>query len=131
MKGKICVLGLGYIGLPTSAMFANNGYQVLGVDVNEKVVNALNEGKIIIEEPYLDALVGEVVSKHKLTATTKPEKADIFIIAVPTPINEDKTAMMDYVISATESIVPYIEKGNVVILESTSPPGTVEKIMMP
>lgn len=131
MKGKICVLGLGYIGLPTSAMFANNGYEVIGVDVNEKVVTALNEGKIIIEEPYLDALVGEVVSKNKLRATTKPEKADVFIIAVPTPINEDKTAMMDYVISATESIVPYLEVGNVVILESTSPPGTVENIMMP
>lgn len=131
MKGKICVLGLGYIGLPTSAMFANNGYEVIGVDVNEKVVAALNEGKIIIEEPYLDALVGEVVSKNKLRATTTPEKADVFIIAVPTPINKDKTAMMDYVVAATESIVPYLEKGNVVILESTSPPGTVENIMMP
>ncbi len=131
MKGKICVLGLGYIGLPTSAMFANNGHEVIGVDINEKVVNALNEGKIIIEEPYLDALVGEVVSKNKLRATTKPEKADIFIIAVPTPINADKTAMMDYVVSATESIVPFLEAGNVVILESTSPPGTVENIMMP
>lgn len=131
MKSKICVLGLGYIGLPTSAMFANSGHEVVGVDVNEKVVNALNEGKITIEEPYLDALVNEVVSSKKLRATTKPEKADAFIIAVPTPINEDKTAMMDYVISATESIVPYLEKGNIVILESTSPPGTVEKLMMP
>lgn len=128
---KICVLGLGYIGLPTSAMFANNGYQVIGVDVNKEVVNELNEGKIIIEEPYLDALVYDVVKSGKLKATTTPEKADVFIIAVPTPINQDKTAKMDYVIEATKSIVPYLEKGNMVILESTSPPGTVENIMMP
>lgn len=131
MKKKICVLGLGYIGLPTSAMFANNGHEVIGVDVNEAVVNNLNEGKIIIEEPYLDALVYEVVSLKKLKARTTPEEADAFIIAVPTPINKDKTAMMDYVVSATRSIVPYLKKHDMVILESTSPPGTVEKLMMP
>ncbi|MDF1617245.1 nucleotide sugar dehydrogenase [Petrocella sp. FN5] len=131
MKKKICVLGLGYIGLPTSAMFANNGHEVIGVDVNEAVVNSLNEGKIIIEEPYLDALVYEVVNLGKLKAKTTPEEADVFIIAVPTPINEDKTAMMDYVEAATRSIVPYLKKNDMVILESTSPPGTVEKLMMP
>ncbi|PKM57897.1 MAG: UDP-N-acetyl-D-mannosamine dehydrogenase [Firmicutes bacterium HGW-Firmicutes-3] len=131
MKKKICVLGLGYIGLPTSAMFANNGHEVIGVDVNEAVVNNLNEGKIIIEEPFLDALVYEVVSLGKLKAKTKPEEADVFIIAVPTPINKDKTAMMDYVEAATRSIVPYLKKNDMVILESTSPPGTVEKLMMP
>ncbi|VDN47363.1 UDP-N-acetyl-D-mannosamine dehydrogenase [Petrocella atlantisensis] len=131
MKKKICVLGLGYIGLPTSAMFANNGHEVIGVDVNEAVVNNLNAGKIIIEEPFLDALVYEVVSLGKLKAKTTPEEADVFIIAVPTPINEDKTAMMDYVEAATRSIVPFLKKNDMVILESTSPPGTVEKLMMP
>lgn len=131
MKKKICVIGLGYIGLPTSAMFAKNGFDVVGVDVNQQVVTALNEGKIIIEEPYLDALVYEVVQTGALRASTTPEKADAFIIAVPTPINKDKTAMMDYVAQATENIVPYLEEGNIVILESTSPPGTVENLMMP
>jgi len=129
--GKICVLGLGYIGLPTSAMFANSGYDVVGVDVNPKVVETLNKGEIVIEEPYLDALVYEVVQKGKLKAQLKPEKADVFIIAVPTPINGDKSAKMDYVEEATRSIVPYLEKGNMVILESTSPPGTVDQIMLP
>ncbi|NDL66508.1 nucleotide sugar dehydrogenase [Anaerotalea alkaliphila] len=132
MKKKICVIGMGYIGLPTSAMFAKHGFQVLGVDVNEEVVNSLNEGRIIIEEPYLDALVyEEVVKNGSLKASTKAEKADVFIIAVPTPIKEDKTAMMDYVEAATRSIVPFLEPGNMVVLESTSPPGTVENLMMP
>ncbi len=131
MSQKVCVIGLGYIGLPTSAMFANHGFDVVGVDVNEEVVDALNKGEIIIEEPYLDALVSDVVNNGRLTASTKPEESDVFIIAVPTPIKEDKTADMSYVVSATESILPYIKAGNIVILESTSPPGTVEKIMMP
>lgn len=131
MSNKICVIGLGYIGLPTSAMFANHGFDVVGVDVNQLVVEALNQGEIIIEEPYLDALVHDVVQKGKLRATLEPEKADVFIIAVPTPINPDKTADMKYVESATRNILPYIEPGNMVILESTSPPGTVEGIMMP
>lgn len=128
---KICVIGLGYIGLPTSAMFASHDFDVVGVDVNEAVVEALNKGEIIIEEPYLDALVNEVVLKGQLKASLKPEKADVFIIAVPTPINDDKTANMEYVRVATENILPFIEPGNMVILESTSPPGTVENIMMP
>nr|MDA3847023.1 nucleotide sugar dehydrogenase [Vallitaleaceae bacterium] len=81
--------------------------------------------------PYLDALVYDVVQKGKLKAQLQPEKADVFIIAVPTPINHDKSAKMDYVEAATRSIVPYLEKGNMVILESTSPPGTVDQIMMP
>ena len=128
---KLCVVGLGYIGLPTSAMFATHGYQVFGVDLNEKVVDALNEGKIVIEEPYLDILVQAAVRSGHLKADTKPCEADAFIIAVPTPMKEDKTADMSYVISATEMILPYLKEGNIVILESTSPTGTVENILVP
>ncbi|MGO1469552.1 MAG: nucleotide sugar dehydrogenase [Tissierella sp.] len=128
---KLCVVGLGYIGLPTSAMFATHGYEVYGVDVNTEVVDALNEGKIVIEEPYLDIMVQAAVRSGHLKADIKPHEADAFIIAVPTPMNEDKTANMDYVVSATEMIVPYLKKGDIVILESTSPTGTVENLLVP
>lgn len=131
MKEKICVLGLGYIGLPTAAMFASNGFDIIGVDVNEKVVNALNKGEIIIEEPYLDTMVRDVVSSGKLKAAVKPEVSDVYIIAVPTPINEDKTSDMSYVISATKSIVPLVKKGDIIVLESTSPPKTIDNIIVP
>ncbi len=128
---KVCVLGLGYIGLPTSAMFASHGVDVYGVDVNEEVVRNLKEGKIIIEENGLPELVKEVVAKGMLDCGTKPVESDVYIIAVPTPVNEDKTAGMKYVESATESIVPLLKKGDLVILESTSPPRTVSDIMVP
>jgi len=131
MSKKICILGLGYIGMPTAAMFASNGYDIVGVDVNQKVVDELNKGEITIEEPYLGELVKQVVSEGRLTASTCPVEADIFIIAVPTPINEDKSADMTYVESATKMIVPYLKKGDTVILESTSPPGTVDQLMCP
>lgn len=128
---KICVIGLGYIGLPTSAMFATHGCKVIGVDVNEKVVDALNRGEITIEEPYLDIMVQAAVRSGNLIADTKPHEANAFIIAVPTPITEEKRADMSYVIAAAETIVPYLRKGNIVILESTSPTGTVEKLLVP
>jgi len=128
---KICIVGLGYIGLPTAAMFATHGHKIIGVDVNEKVVDALNKGQIIIEEPYLDIMVQAAVTSGNLVAKAVPEEADIFIIAVPTPITHDKKADMTYVRLATESIVPYLRKDNVVILESTSPTGTVKELMVP
>jgi len=128
---KICVIGLGYIGLPTSVMFASSGCEVLGVDVNEDVVRALNEGRVLIEEPYLGAMVEQAVRQGRLRAVTEPEEADAFIIAVPTPINPDKTADMGYVRAAAESIVPYVRKGCMVILESTSPPETTAKLIAP
>lgn len=128
---KICIVGLGYIGLPTAAMFATHGHRIVGVDVNVNVVNALNQGKIIIEEPYLDIMVQAAVTSGNLIARTTPEEADVFIISVPTPINDNKTADMSYVKAATESIVPYVREGNVVVLESTSPPGTVNNLMIP
>ncbi len=128
---NICVVGLGYIGLPTASMFAAHGHQVLGVDRNPAVVSALNQGRIIIEEDHLEALVKEVVARGALRGAEQPELADAFIIAVPTPITEAKKADMSYVIKATESIVPKLRPGNLVVLESTSPVGTVEELMLP
>ncbi len=131
MKSKICIIGLGYIGLPTAAMFATHGHSIIGVDVNCKLVEELNQGRIIIEEPYLDIMVQAAVTSGNLVAYTEPSSADVFIIAVPTPITKDKKADMSYVITATESIIPYLKKGNTVILESTSPVGTVNDLMIP
>ena len=112
-------------------MFATHGHHIVGVDVKQEVVDSLNQGKIIIEEPYLDIMVQAAVTSGNLRAQTAPEQADVFIISVPTPINKDKTADMRFVQSATESIVPYLQEGNVVVLESTSPPGTVKDLMIP
>ncbi|WP_175640260.1 nucleotide sugar dehydrogenase [Metabacillus schmidteae] len=128
---RLTVLGLGYIGLPTAVMFAKHGVQVHGVDVNAKVVAMLNNKELHIEEPGLPEMLAEVIDNGTLTVGTEPKAADAYIIAVPTPINADKSANLDYVRSATEMIVPYVEKGNLVILESTVPPKTIENIMMP
>lgn len=128
---KICVIGLGYIGLPTAAVFARAGFDIVGVDVNERVVDLLNQGKIHIEEVGLPELVANVVKEGKLRASLSPEKADVYIIAVPTPIHADSTADVDYVIAATKSIVPYLEKDNIVIVESTIPPRTIDDVVAP
>lgn len=126
---KICIIGLGYIGLPTAAMFATHGHSVVGVDVNPKVIDALNKGKIIIEEPNLEETVAKAVEQGTLRASDKPEQADAFIVCVPTPIMPDKTADLSYVESGTRMLLPYLRKGNIVILESTSPPGTTRDFM--
>ena len=131
MKKKICIVGLGYIGLPTATMFSCSGHKVIGVDVNEKVVNNINKGKIIIEEPNLEEIVEDVVKKGNLIASISPKESDVFIISVPTPIKDDKTSDMSYVISATKSIVKYLKEGNIVVLESTSPVGTTEEVVKP
>ena len=113
---KICVVGLGYIGLPTAAMFASNGCQVVGVDITPSVVETLNEGKIHIEEPGLGELVKESVAAGRLRASLTPEEADAFIISVPTPNNNNDEYLscdLSYVLSAAESIIPYVKKGNV------------------
>lgn len=129
---KICMVGLGYVGLPTAAMFASKGHTVIGFDLNENVVNALNNGQVIIEEPGLLDIVKQCVNKKTLSAQTScPPNCDVYIIAVPTPINDDKSADMSYVESATFSILPHLKKGNIVILESTSPPKTVDDLMLP
>ncbi|WP_308281810.1 nucleotide sugar dehydrogenase [Priestia filamentosa] len=131
MNMKICVLGLGYIGLPTAALFAKAGFEVLGVDVNRKAVDLVNKGEVHLEEVGLPEVVKEVVETGKLSASSTPEKSNVFIIAVPTPIHDDHTANLDYIIEATESIIPYIRKGNVVIVESTIPPRTIDDIVAP
>lgn len=128
---KICVLGLGYIGLPTSAMFATHGVEVVGVDINEEIVEILNNGDIHIEEPGLKTVVQAAIRSGNLRVACEPELADAFIIAVPTPINEDKTADMRAVTSAADSIVPHLREGNLVILESTSPPRTTVDRVQP
>jgi len=125
---SICVIGLGYIGLPTAALLANRNYKVHGVDIVQSTVDIINQGNIHIVEPDLDTFVRSAVNSGNLIADTKPKKSDIFIIAVPTPFHEGYVPNIDYVLSATEAIAPYIEEGNIVILESTSPVGTTHKV---
>jgi UDP-N-acetyl-D-mannosaminuronic acid dehydrogenase len=125
----VSVIGLGYIGLPTSVMLASRGVDVIGVDKNKKIVDIINQGKIHIVEPELDILVREVVKKNQLKAVIEPEKADVFIVAVPTPFKDNYKPDLSYIKSASKAIAPLLEKGNLVILESTSPVGTTEKMM--
>ncbi|WJE15290.1 nucleotide sugar dehydrogenase [Halobacillus sp. ACCC02827] len=131
MKKSLCVVGLGYIGLPTSVMFAIHGHQVHGVDVNRKAVEMINNKQLHIEENGLQERLEEAVDAGMFKASLEPTEADVFVIAVPSPIREDKTANLDYVRKATESIVPFVKEGNLVILESTVPPRTVEDVMLP
>jgi UDP-N-acetyl-D-mannosaminuronic acid dehydrogenase len=131
MIEKICVLGLGYIGLPTASMFASCGLQVVGVDVNPAVVSTLKNGGLHIEEPGLRELVREALASGRLRISETVEPADVFIIAVPTPFNPDKTADMRAVTSATEAILPHLAAGNLVVVESTSPPMTTLNLVQP
>ena len=128
---KVCVMGLGYIGLPTAAILARCGYDVHGVDVRADVIDTINRGEIHIHEPGLAELVEEVVRTDKLWASTAPCEADVFFICVPTPFNSDKSPDLSYVRAASEAIRPYVHRGNVIILESTSPPKTTEEIVIP
>lgn len=125
---KICLLGLGYIGLPTAAVLATHSFKVIGVDTNTNVVNIINKGDIHIKEPGLRTLVQAAIKSGNLRAKPEPEKADVFIIAVPTPL-KDRRADLSYVEAATKSIVPHLEKGNLIILESTVPPKTTEELV--
>ena len=125
---KICIVGLGYIGLPTAAFLASSGYHVHGVDLLQNVVDTINQGKIHIVEPELGELVKKSVESGNLKASTEPDFADVFIIAVPTPFRDGYVPNIDYVISASRAVAPYIKEGNIVILESTSPVGTTEKV---
>jgi UDP-N-acetyl-D-mannosaminuronic acid dehydrogenase len=124
----VCVIGLGYIGLPTAALLANRKYHVHGVDVVQSTVDTINQGKIHIVEPDLDTFVRSAVNSGNLIADTKPKESDIFIIAVPTPFHDGYVPNIDYVVLATEAIAPYVKEGNIVILESTSPVGTTDKV---
>ena len=126
---NICVVGLGYIGLPTACILASNGYNVLGIDIDEEIITKLNSGKIHIKEPELEEIFLDVFNSGKLKVSQNPEKSDIFIISVPTPLNQKNKADLSYVISAVDKVKDYINKGNLIILESTSPPGTTRKVI--
>jgi UDP-N-acetyl-D-mannosaminuronic acid dehydrogenase len=127
----ICVIGLGYIGLPTSSMFASQGIQVTGVDNNVHVIESLSKGKVHIFEPGLNEVVKSALDQGSLRVASQPVEADAFIIAVPTPFYSDKKADLSYVRSAAEAIVPVLRPGNLVILESTSPPLTTRDVVQP
>lgn len=128
MFKTISMIGLGYIGLPTATMFASRKKKVIGVDINQHAVDTINQGKIHIIEPDLDILVQAVVQQGYLRATTKPEPAEAFLIAVPTPFTEGHKPDLSYIEAAAKAIAPVLVKGNLVILESTSPVGTTEKL---
>jgi UDP-N-acetyl-D-mannosaminuronic acid dehydrogenase len=138
---KICIMGLGYIGLPTASTFATHGIKVVGVDIDPHVIETLGRGEIHIHEPGLREVVEAALRSGNLTVSSKPEEADAFLIAVPTPFHEGKhneyegrrykLADMGAVVAAAETIAPYLRKGNLVILESTSPPRTTLDLLQP
>jgi len=133
---KICIMGMGYIGLPTAALLANKGYRIHGVDIDEHIVNTINKGEIHIVEPELDASVKSAVKSGYLTANVSPAESNIFMIAVPTPFHEDKynkvtnspIPNIDNIEDSIRKIAPYVRPGNLILLESTSPVGTTEFI---
>lgn len=133
MFKKINVIGLGYIGLPTAAIFAKNGVKVIGIDINPKIVALINKGKIHIEEPGLGDLIKVVVKENKLKAKLEPEEADAFIISVPTPnVNDEyKSCDITYVLQAVKSIIPVLKKGDLIVIESTISPRTTEDNILP
>lgn len=131
MKQKVCVVGLGYIGLPTAALLASQGHEVIGVDTTQHVVDTINSGQIHIVEPDLDSYVHAAVALGRLRAYARPLPADVFMICVPTPFHEGEgipRPNLDYVLAATRSIAPHVRPGNMVILESTSPVGTTRMV---
>lgn len=125
---KVCVIGLGYIGLPTAIMFALHGIDVHGVDINNNIIKSLQIGNAHIKEKGLEEKLTSVIESKKLTVSTTPEKADVFIVTVPTPLTETKKVDLSYVIKAAQSLIPVLEKGNLIILESTVPPNTTKEI---
>lgn len=128
---SICVLGLGYIGLPTASILALHGFKVIGVDVNEKILAKVRQGNPHIREPGLKALVEAAVKSGNLIVSSQPEVCDAFIIAVPTPVTADKRVDLSFVKAAAESILSVLRPGNLVILESTVPPGTTRDVLVP
>ena len=125
---KAVFMGMGYIGLPTAAVAASKGIDVIGVDINPVVIETINQGKIHIVEPELDKVTKEVVAKKKLRASLQPEDADVFLIVVPTPFKQNHRADITYVQSAIKTVIPFLKEGNLLIIESTSPVTTTEKM---
>ena len=128
MKPEVVTIGLGYIGLPTSALIASNRVNVLGVDINQQIVDNINIGKIHIVEPDLDNTVEKVVEKGFFRASTSPESASVYLIVVPTPFKKNHEPDISYIKSATDSIIPLLKKDDLYIIESTSPVGTTNKM---
>ena len=128
MNPKVVTIGLGYIGLPTSALIASYGTNVLGVDINQSVVDTINQGRIHIVEPDLEEIVSKAVLKGFFKASTKPNSADVFLIVVPTPFKGNHEPDISFVEAATNGIIPLLKKGDLYIIESTSPIGTTEKM---
>lgn len=128
---SVCVVGLGYVGLPAAAMFARGGLAVHGVDIDERIVGAVNRGEVLIVEPGLAEIVRDEVQQGKLQAATQPKASDAFVIAVPTPFRHDGTHAPDisYIEGAIRSLAPVVRKGNLIVLESTSPVGTTRHII--
>ena len=128
MNPDVVTIGLGYIGLPTSALIASHGTNVLGVDINQSIVDTINQGKIHIVEPDLEEIVTQAVSKGFFKASTKPNSADVYLIVVPTPFKGNHEPDISFVEAATNGIIPLLKKGDLYIIESTSPIGTTEKM---
>jgi len=128
MNPEVVTIGLGYIGLPTSALIASHGTNVLGVDINQSVVDTINQGKIHIVEPDLDAIVSKAVSNGFFKASTKPSSAKVYLIVVPTPFKGNHEPDISFVEAATKGVIPLLKKGDLYIIESTSPIGTTEKM---
>jgi UDP-N-acetyl-D-mannosaminuronic acid dehydrogenase len=128
MKPEVVTIGLGYIGLPTSALIASHGTNVLGVDINQSVVDTINQGRIHIVEPDLDKIVSAAVSKGNLKASTKAISAEVYLIVVPTPFKGNHEPDISFVEAATKGIIPLLKKGDLYIIESTSPIGTTDKM---
>ncbi|MAW84573.1 MAG: UDP-N-acetyl-D-mannosamine dehydrogenase [Crocinitomicaceae bacterium] len=128
MNPEVVTIGLGYIGLPTSALIASHGTNVLGIDINQSVVDTINQGKIHIIEPDLDKIVSKAVSDGFFKASTKASSANVFLIVVPTPFKGNHEPDISFVEAATKGIIPLLKKGDLYIIESTSPIGTTEKM---
>lgn len=128
---KVCVIGLGYIGLPTACILALNGHDVIGIDINKSVVDMINKGLLPIKEVELEKTLCNLISQKKIIAKTEVESADAFIICVPTPLDENFSCNLNYLTNAVKSILPVIVSGNMIIIESTVPPRTIEDTMKP
>ena len=128
MNPDVVTIGLGYIGLPTSALIASHGTTVLGVDTNKKIVDTINQGKIHIVEPDLDKIVSKAISNKFFKASTRPSTANVYLIVVPTPFKANHEPDISFIESATKGIIPLLKKGDLYIIESTSPVGTTEKM---
>jgi len=128
---KVCVIGLGYIGLPTACILSSEGFKVAGVNVNQKLVEELSQVNIDPLEPGLVDLANSAIKSDNFIPKISPQEAEVFIICVPTPLTDDHKADLTSVKNAAQSILPYLRKGNLIILESTVPPGTTEEILKP